>query len=246
MSRLHERVMRIQMGEIVSGRLAPGEWLPRETALAAQFGVSRGVARECIRGLEERGLVSVRHGRGATVLPEERWDVLDPEVLGALLETGHGATILGEYLESRRILEIAAAGLAAERAKPLHLAKLSDAYDRMAATAVRAVSSPAAEELYHEADIGFHRALIDATGNRALGSITEPIHRALITARRPLARPDARLERSLPEHQRILAAVARGDVDGAREAMRDHLLTVESYLREYARGNVGAVGAGSG
>lgn len=226
--------MRVLMGDIVSGRLDPGSWLPREADLAAQFGVSRGVARECIRGLEERRLVVVKHGRGATVTPEERWDVLDPDVLGALLDSGRGAAILGEYLESRRILEIAAAGLAAERATPAHLTALSDAFDRMVAAAERAADSPAAEDLYHEADIAFHRALIDATGNRALGTMTEPIHRALTAARRPLARPDLRLERSIPEHQRVLAAVARADAEGARDAMRAHLLTVETYLREYA------------
>jgi DNA-binding FadR family transcriptional regulator len=234
MSRLHENVMRVLLGDIVSGRVGVGGWLPREADLAGQFGVSRGVARECVRGLEERGIVAVKHGRGATVRPEERWNVLDPDVLSALLDSGRGAAILGEYLESRRILEIAAAGLAAERADQAHLTALSDAFDRMAAAAVRAIDSPAAEELYHEADIAFHRALIDAAGNRALGSMTEPIHRALITARRPLARPDARLDRSLPEHQRILAAVAQADPEAAREAMRAHLLTVEAYLREYA------------
>jgi GntR family transcriptional repressor for pyruvate dehydrogenase complex len=240
MSRLHQNVMRVLMGDIVSQRLTRGDWLPRETDIAAQFGVSRGVARECIRGLEERGLVSVKHGRGATVNPEERWDVLDPDVLGALLESGDGPAILAEFLESRRILEIGAAGLAAERATPDDLAVLSDALDRMRAAAARAVDSPAAEDLYHEADIAFHRGLIDATGNRALGSLTEPIHRALITTRRPLARPDVRLERSIPEHQRILAAVAQGDPAAAREAMRDHLQTVEAYLRDYAgaRGRV--------
>jgi DNA-binding FadR family transcriptional regulator len=240
MSRLHENVMRVLMGDIVGRRVQAGGWLPREADIAAQFGVSRGVARECIRGLEERGLVVVKHGRGATVRPEERWNVLDPDVLGALLDSGRGAAILGEYLESRRILEIEAAGLAAERAQQVHLAALSDAFDRMAATASRALDSPAAEELYHEADIAFHRALIDATGNRALGSMTEPIHRALIAARRPLARPDVRLERSLPEHQRILAAVARAAPDAARDAMRDHLLTVEAYLHEYASRTVPA------
>src|SRR4051812_3958032 len=243
MSRLHEHIMRVLLGDIVGGRVEVGDWLPRETDIAAQFDVSRGVARECIRGLEERGLVAVKHGRGATVKPEARWNVLDPDVLGALLDSGRGAAILGEYLESRRILEIAAAGLAAERARPAHLAALSDAFERMAAAAGRAAESSAAEDLFHEADIAFHRALIDATGNRALGGLTEPIHRALIAARRPLARPDVRVERGLPEHQRILAAVAQGDVEAARDAMRDHLQTIETYLREYAGGTVEARGA---
>jgi len=234
MSRLHRHLMRVLIGEIVGGRLAAGTSLPRETDLAEEFGVSRGVARECIRGLEERGLVSVRHGRGATVSDEGAWDMFSPDVLSAVLEGEHGAEVLGEYLECRRLLEIGAAGLAAERAKAADLAALSAALEHMRATAERAPGNPAAEDLYHQADIDFHHAVIRATGNRALGRMTEPVHRALAAARRPLARPEVRLARSLPEHQRILTAIAARDAVGAREAMREHLLTVEGYLREYA------------
>lgn len=227
--------MRVLVADIVSGALGPGAQLPREADLAAQFGVSRGVARECMRGLEERGLVLVKHGRGATVNEDTRWNVFDPDVLSALLDVDQGAEILGEYLECRRILEIAAAGLAAERATEQDLAALSDAFARMSASAERARHNPAAEALYHDADIAFHRVLIAAAGNRALGNMTEPVHRALAEARRPLARPEHRIDRSLPEHRRILAAVASRDAEEARAAMRDHLRTVEGYLNEYAR-----------
>jgi DNA-binding FadR family transcriptional regulator len=227
--------MKVIIGEIVNGTLAPGASLPRETALAEQFAVSRGVARECLRGLEERGLIAVKHGRGATVNPPARWNVFDPDLLIAVLDRDQGAGILGDYLECRRILEIEAVGLAARRADQEDLATLSDAFARMTASAERASSNPAAEDLYHEADIAFHRALIDATGNRALGNMTEPVHRALAMARRPLARPEHRLGRSIPEHRRILAAVAAADPDEARAAMRAHLDTIEGYLREYAQ-----------
>jgi DNA-binding FadR family transcriptional regulator len=234
MSRLHEHLMRVLIADIASGRVPPGDPLPREADLAGQFGVSRGVARECLRGLEERGLVRVKHGRGATVNPDDRWDVFDPDVLGALLRSDQGAGILREYLECRRILEIEAVALAAERATETDLAALSDAFARMTTSAERARGNPAAEDLYHEADIAFHRALIAATGNRALGNMTEPIHRALTAARRPLARPSARMERALPEHRRILAAIADRDPAAARAAMSDHLVTVEGYLREFS------------
>jgi GntR family transcriptional repressor for pyruvate dehydrogenase complex len=240
MSRLHEHLMQVLIADVAGGRLAPGDSLPRETDLAAQFVVSRGVARECIRGLEERGLVAVKHGRGATVTDSTRWRVLDPDVLRAVLASPRGTEVLAEYLECRRILEIEAAGLAARRARSPQLAALADAFARMTASAERAGDSEAAEDLYHEADIAFHRALIDATGNRALGNLTEPIHRALNAARRPLARPEQRLERSLPEHERILRAVARRDAAGARAAMGAHLATVEAYLHEYAEGRAAA------
>jgi DNA-binding FadR family transcriptional regulator len=227
--------MRVVIGDIVAGALEPGDMLPREADLATQFSVSRGVAREAIRGLEERGLVSVKHGRGATVNADVEWDLFSPDVLAVLLESAQGAEVLREYLECRRILEIEAAGLAAERATAAHLSVLADALAQMTAGAERAVSNPAAEAFYHEADIAFHRAVIAATGNRALSRMTDPIHRALAAARRPLARPEQRLQRSLPEHQRILTAIADHDPTAAREAMGAHLLTVETYLNEYAR-----------
>jgi GntR family transcriptional repressor for pyruvate dehydrogenase complex len=226
--------MRVLIADIAGGAIAPGAPLPRETDLAREFGVSRGVARECVRGLEERGLVSVKHGRGATVTPEADWDMFNPDVLAAVLSGERGAAVLGEYLECRRLLEIEAAGLAAERAGARDLAVLADVLERMTAAAARAEASPAAEDLYHEADIAFHHAVIAATGNRALGRMSEQIHRALAMARRPLARPGQRLARSLPEHRRILSAIAARDPAEARAAMRDHLLTVEQYLREYA------------
>jgi DNA-binding FadR family transcriptional regulator len=234
MSRLHREPMRALIEEIVEGDPPPGRMLPKEVDLVDRFGVSRGVVREFLRGLEERGLVAVKHGRGATVLPDTYWDMFNPDVIAALLDSSRAAGVLGEYLECRRLLEISAAGLAAERATAEQLVDLSDALERMTAAAVQAPGSPSAEDRYHEADVAFHRAVIAAAGNRALGGMTEPVQRALAAARRPLARPDQRIDRSLPEHRRILAAIAARDPEEARAAMRDHLLTVERYLREYA------------
>lgn len=226
--------MRVLIADIVGGGFPAGASLPREADVAADFRVSRGVARECLRGLEERGLITITHGRGATVSDSERWDVFDPEVLAALLAGDNGAEILGEYLECRRILEIEAAALAAERATEADLSAVSDAFERMATGAERLRANPAAEDLYHEADVAFHGALIAATRNRALGNMTEPVRLALAAARRPLARPEHRLVRALPEHRRILTAIANRDPAEARAAMSAHLDTVESYLREYA------------
>ncbi|HEY6891661.1 MAG TPA: FadR/GntR family transcriptional regulator [Solirubrobacter sp.] len=234
MSRLHRTLLEVLVADIVGGALAAGQRLPTEKELAQRFGVSRGVAREGLRSLEERGLVTVKHGSGASVLPATEWDMFNPDVIAAVLSGDRGPQLLGDYLECRRLLEIEAAGLAAQRATREQLVALSEALERMTAAAVQTAGAPSAEDRFHAADIAFHRAVIRATGNSALGGMTEPVHRALAAARRPLARPELRLERSLPEHRRILAAIADGDADGARAAMRDHLLTVERYLSEYA------------
>lgn len=234
MSRLHRTLLQALVADIVAGALAEGDRLPTETELARRFEVSRGVAREGLRSLEERGLVRVKHGSGATVRPAADWDMFNPEVIAAVLAGDRGARLLGDYLECRRLLEIEAAALAAERATRADLVALSGALERMTAAAVQTAGAPAAEDRFHDADVAFHRAVIQATGNHALGRMTEPVHRALAAARRPLARPELRLERSLPEHRRILAAIAEGDPQAAREAMREHLRTVEEYLSEYA------------
>jgi DNA-binding FadR family transcriptional regulator len=234
MSRLHRTLLRALVADIASGALPEGARLPRELELAESFGVSRGVARECLRSLEERGLVRVKHGSGATVRPASEWDMLNPDVIAAVLGGEQSARLLGDYLECRRLLEIEAAGLAARRATQADLVALAETLERMTAAAVQTAGGPSAEDRFHDADVAFHRAVIHATGNHALGRMTEPVHRALAAARRPLARPEHRLERSLPEHRRILAAIADRDSEAAREAMRDHLLTVERYLSEYA------------
>jgi DNA-binding FadR family transcriptional regulator len=176
--------------------------------------------------------VSVRHGRRAVVRPEQEWDVFDPDVLAALVSGDRATHVLAEYLESRRLLEVEAAGLAAERATPEAIQALSDAFDAMRAGAERARGNPAAEPLYQQADIDFHRAIIRAARNRPLARMAEPIHRALSATFGALARPQSRFERGLPEHDRILEAIKGGDAAGARLAMREHLLTVEGYLHE--------------
>lgn len=226
--------MRVLIGEIVAGTFSEGELLPKGEDLGRQFGVSVGVVRECLLGLQERGLVEVKHGHGTTVRPEREWGRFDPDVLAALLGGSRAADVLGEYLECRRILEVEAAGLAAERATIEAVDGVSGAFQRMRSTAERARTNRAAEPHYHEADIGFHRAVVRAAGNPTLGQMTAPIHRALATTFGALARPQDRFERGLPEHERILHAISDHDADAARTAMRDHLLTVEGYLSEYA------------
>jgi DNA-binding FadR family transcriptional regulator len=240
MPRLHEQVTQLLIGDIVGRRLGPGDALPKEADLVEQHGVSRGIVREALRALEERHLIYVKHGVGATVAPEHEWDILDRDVLTALVHSDSSTEILREYLEARRLVEIEAAGLAAERATGDDLTGLSDAFARMTTTAEQARANPAAERLYHEADIAFHRAVVSATRNRALTGMMDSIHRALGAAVPALARPDARFERGLPEHKRILAAIVGRDPDAAREAMRAHLETIEGYLREYATARASA------
>jgi GntR family transcriptional repressor for pyruvate dehydrogenase complex len=232
--RLHRDVMAEFVADIVSGRLAPGDALPREVAVAERFGISRGIARECLRALEERGLATVRHGSKTTVNPREDWDLFDPDVIAASLAGPGAVALLAEYIECRRIVEIEAAAFAAERATPDDVAALDARFEDMKA-ALATKGAAAQEAAYHAADVAFHTQLVHATGNLALLTLVRRVDTALLVARYPLARPAYRRTRALPEHEAILVAVRGGDAEAARAAMRAHLDTVESYLHEHAR-----------
>lgn len=233
-SRLHQQLMRTLLEEIARGRYEPGERLPPEMELAGQLGVSRGVIRELLRSLEDRGVIAIRHGRGAWVNPAADWNVLDADVLAALMPTPASVSILSHYLECRRMLETEAAALAAQRASGKDLSDMADALAQMSALAVESQSDDEANRRFHEADIAFHGAMFRASGNQVLPRVVEPIQRAMATLRPQLAlHPEHRLRTTLPEHKAILAAIADHDPEGARAAMRTHLATVEGYLREY-------------
>ncbi len=232
--RLHRDAMLAYAADIVGGRLVAGTALPNEVTVAERFGISRGVARESLRALEERGLATVRHGSKTTVSPRDSWDLFHPDVIEVALAGPGAVDLLSEYVECRRIVEIAAAGLAAERADDAAVAELEARYAAMeAALAERPVRLQ--EAAYHEADVAFHGALVQATGNLALLALVRRVDDALLAARYPLARPAYRRTRALPEHAAILDAVRARDPEAAQAAMRAHLDTVEAYLHEHAR-----------
>ena len=232
--RLHRETMLEFVDAIVSGTLAPGTRLPKETALTEQYEISRGIARESMRGLEERGLVTVKHGGHTVVNSREAWDLFDADVIEVALGGAAAVSLLGDYLECRRRIEIAGAGLAAARASGAQVERLAQCLEAMKA-AVAERKARVQEREFHAADVAFHLALVQATGNEALVSLVRRIDAALLAARYPLARPAYRKTRAIPEHEAILDAVRARDELAAREAMTAHLDTIEQYLREHAR-----------
>jgi GntR family transcriptional repressor for pyruvate dehydrogenase complex len=179
-------------------------------------------------------VISIRQGRGTWVNPQEDWNVLDTQVLSALMPTPASIGVLTHYLECRRILETEAAALAAERASSQNLSAMADSLNSMSSLAVTSQTDGEANSRFHDADIAFHSAIFRASGNQVLPRVVEPIQRAMTTLRPQLAlHPEDRLRKTLPEHKAILAAIADHDRERAQAAMSDHLATVEGYLREY-------------
>jgi GntR family transcriptional repressor for pyruvate dehydrogenase complex len=214
---LSKRVSDELIRSILRRELAPGDALPSEDALAAQFDVSRSVIRETVKELAVLGLVESRQGRATRVTPAETWNHFSPEILAARGEIGAVDDILLELLELRRLLETEAAALAASRAAEDDIVRLRAALGAMDATM-------ADRERFVDGDIAFHRAILAATDNHLLTQLIDLMTPLLRFGRQVSLerRPDATAE-SQAGHATILRAIESGDEAAARAAMRDHL-----------------------
>jgi GntR family transcriptional regulator, galactonate operon transcriptional repressor len=220
---LREQLVDLLGGDIINGRLQPGDLLPSEDALVTRYGVSRTVLREALNVLSGKGLLDARPKRGTVVRPKSAWNQLDPLVLG--WRGGNVSRSLDQLMDLRRIIEPAAAALAAQRRTAKDLARITAAYIAMelAKDAVQA---------FMDADLAFHVACLEATHNDYLLPIAHAIRTELMTSMRVTNRdPEENQKVSLPLHRAIRDAIAARDPDAARAAMQRHLDDTERRRR---------------
>jgi GntR family transcriptional repressor for pyruvate dehydrogenase complex len=215
-----EAILRIKE-MIVTGRLAPGARLPREADLASQLGLSRNSLREAVRALSMINILDVKQGDGTYVTSLEPQVLLD--TLTFVVDFHRDDSVL-EFLRVRRILEPAAAAMAAQEIDEAAVAALQRVVD---------ASSPDAEpEELFALDAEFHRLIGVASGNSVLASLIEglsgPTNRARVWRGRTEVGAQ---ERTVREHRAILDALAAHAPDIAHAAMVGHVAGVENWLR---------------
>jgi GntR family transcriptional repressor for pyruvate dehydrogenase complex len=197
-----------------------GSRLPKESALADRFHVSRIVIREAMKILEDRGVVEVRAGRGTiTVEPS-------PErVKASLLRLFRDQPIptqseMERMMELREVLEEAVAALAAVRARPADLERISSALTDMGATG-RSV-----EETI-EADLRFHVAVAEAAHNRYFEMVIEPLFQVFV---QQIKLTDS-YEVGVNRHRQVYEKIAKGDPIGARQAVRRLMQCTRNHVK---------------
>ncbi|MCW5634052.1 MAG: FCD domain-containing protein [Rubrivivax sp.] len=216
---------------IVRGTLRPGEVLPPERVLAAQFGVSRPSLREALLRLEARGLLRVARGGGFAITDVTAPTLTDPLV--HLLQ--NHATAEQDVLELRHGIELVAAHYAALRATPADRKRLRECFAQTTKPRGKRDALLAAQ-----ADADFHLAVAEASHNVALIHVMHGLHNLLQTSMRhawevAYAEPDG--PRVLQEqHAQLLDAVLAGDASLARDAAHLHLSFVGETLLLVRRG----------
>jgi DNA-binding FadR family transcriptional regulator len=187
--------------------------IPIEAELCIQYGASRSVVREAVKMLTAKGLLGSRPRLGTWVQPEENWNLLDPDVLGWLLERKFSAALLIEFNELRLSVEPGAAALAARVAGPEEKAAIRTAIERMQA-ADRGDGDPL------EPDIAFHVAVLRASRNRFFAQLTGFTATALRISIRMTNRYKGVRLASVADHKKVADAIIAGRPAAAAEAMR--------------------------
>lgn len=214
MLRLHGSIARDLGVLIVSGRYRPGHILDGEVEASEQRKVSRTAYREALRMLAAKGLVHSRPRVGTRVSPLEQWHLLDPDVLSWAFSGEPEPEVLHGLFELRTIVEPAAAALAAIRREQKHLDAMRRSLDGMSLHSLNV-------EEGRIADKEFHAALLRATANPFIVSLTNGVT-AAVNALTEFKQRIAPLKRDpVPDHWRVYDAIAAKDADGARSAMAD-------------------------
>lgn len=218
---LHLKIAALISREIDRGQFKPGDRLPTEHDLAAQFDVSRNVIREAIACLRSDGVIDLRQGVGAFVLePRDRQTI---RIDGSDLQKTQNICSL---FELRTILEIEAAALAAARRSEAQLEGIRTALETMTGAEKWSAASI-------DADLEFHRRIAAATCNDYIVTFLSFISQTMretIRQARAKHELEAVIEATIAEHIGIFEAIAAKDAAAARQAMKTHIHGAASRL----------------
>ncbi|MER7581473.1 FadR/GntR family transcriptional regulator [Kitasatospora sp. NPDC097691] len=206
---------------IVSGELRPGSKLPREPDLAERLGLSRSSLREAVRALALIRVLDVRQGDGTYVTSLEPELLVD--ALAFAVDLQQDDTVL-PFLEVRRILEPAAAAMAARVMPEEDIAALGELLDRL--------DDDTSPESLIENDMEFHRRLAAGSGNAVLCSLIEGLSAPTARARLWRGRiEEGAVARAWQQHRAIHEAVAARQPELAQAWATVHVGEVEQWLR---------------
>jgi len=208
--------------DILSGRLRAGDILPTQESLFQEFGVSPPALREAIHLLETDGLISVRRGNmgGAVVqLPSPERTA---HMIGMVLQTRAAtpADVSGALLH----LEPICAGMCAARED-----RATEVVPQLQAEIDTQTAQFDDAAQYVRNARRFHEVLVARCGNEPMilliGSLELiwSTHESQVWADEDGAVNEKTMRAALRDHQRLLDAIADGNVARATKLAADHL-----------------------
>lgn len=218
----NDRIINEILRLIAEGEFAAGDRLPPEAEFAARVDTSRGSLREAVRVLVSLGILDVRVGDGTYVTDLDGKSLL--RGLGLIGQVATGKTAL-EIFEIRRILESAAAEMAASRITDEELEELREVVEKLEAETDG--------DRFVELDMRFHELIATAARNQALqvlvASFSAQTQRARLMRSHDV---EGILQRSSDEHGAIFRHIEARQPSLAAAAAAAHVANVEHWLRQ--------------
>jgi DNA-binding FadR family transcriptional regulator len=199
--------------------------LPTEADLCENFGVSRSAVREAVKMLSAKGLVSSKPRQGIRVLPEDQWNIFDPDLLRWMLESKPTLNVLKEFLQVRIAMEPEAAALAARYGDDSKIAAIEKALEKM-----RRAPENSKEDL--EADIAFHISILYASKNRFYIRLRDFIATALRVSISLTSPIKGNHDGIVEDHRRVLQAIKNRDPQAARLAMHQLIDEALNFIEQ--------------
>jgi DNA-binding FadR family transcriptional regulator len=208
------------VGFLLLRKYEPGERVPSERELAERFKVGRGNIREALSYLEALRIIE-RKAKSGIFMADGAASV---EALAFFAQLGIplNAVEVQHSVEMRRIHEIAAVQLACERATSENLNALRDILKR-------SETKIAQREPIHEEDRDFHLEIVNATQNGVFYRIVHIFYLMTEERRKVYFKNLQRCKASHAEHQKIFAAISKGNRSSAVSLVSAHLQGVDSY-----------------
>ncbi len=197
---------------IASGILKVGDDLPSERHLATALHVSRETVRAGLAILVREGLVAVMHGARTRVVSDDVGEAFGHFAAGRPL----GGHRLDDIHAARLLVERPVVGEAAETIAPQTLQFLRDA--------IRAQRAAAGDPVrFLISDREFHAAIYRSCANAVLADFVLDLFGTMMEFRRRAVTEPGAIDRSIADHERILAALESRDRVAAVAAIEIHL-----------------------
>lgn len=180
-----------------------------ERELSARIGVSRTPLREALALLDKERLVKIVARRGIFIVRKTKAEILDMIAVWAAVES-------------------MAARLAAEVASDADIKALHQLVDPYAE-----VEAPTDMSAYSDANIRFHQAIIEASGNPVIGEIADGLFFHVRAIRHRTIGDHDRARRSVDDHSEIVAALESRDGERAERLVREHTLLLRDHVAQH-------------
>jgi GntR family transcriptional regulator, transcriptional repressor for pyruvate dehydrogenase complex len=198
---------------IQAGKYVDGDLFMTEAALAAEYDVSRTVAREAVSRLSALGIVEGRQRKGLVIRRPDPLRLFS-ESLPSLSSTDD----LRELGQLRYVLEVGAVELSVRNATEEQVARLGEIVEAM----TTALHGKAASKRFVALDLQFHALLLEMTGSALVAGMQQVLVRYFAAV--PYVDPDEpSTDRIIWEHRELYAAVRDRDVERARSMIRSQL-----------------------